>query len=277
LEKTLCNLLALFNQVYIILDALDECSGYLRVLKWLKELLVQSGLKLHILVTTRPQESIRRELDIMGSEYLSLHEQHANDDIAFYIQTTLKTQTSFSSMDQSLHQNIFRTLNDLAEGMFRWVALQLEELSTCYSDGDLEGQLGRLPATLDETYSRIIEKIPKRLQEDALKFLEWLAFSFEPLTSRELVQIIGINMDYKIGGTTSPFNSRNVYRDPNDIVSVCSGLVLHSGGEYYKIKLAHFSVKEYLMDSSIGGRPSSFHLEKQLSHSHITKMCLIYL
>ncbi|KAF8509934.1 hypothetical protein BU17DRAFT_55781 [Hysterangium stoloniferum] len=58
LEKTLCNLLALFNQVYIILDALDECSGYLRVLKWLKELLVQSGLKLHILVTTRPQESI---------------------------------------------------------------------------------------------------------------------------------------------------------------------------------------------------------------------------
>ncbi|KAF8509935.1 ankyrin repeat-containing domain protein [Hysterangium stoloniferum] len=171
-------------------------------------------------------------------------------------------------MDQSLHQNIFGTLNDLAEGMFRWVALQLEELSTCYSDGDLEGQLGRLPATLDETYSRIIEKIPKRLQEDALRFLDWLAFSFEPLTSRELVQIIGINMDYKIGGTTSPFNSQNVYRDPNDILSVCSGLVLHLGD---KIKLAHFSVKEYLMDSSIIGRYSSIHLEVQLSHSHIAK------
>ncbi|KAF8519146.1 hypothetical protein BU17DRAFT_8584, partial [Hysterangium stoloniferum] len=89
LEKTLCDLLALFNKVYIILDALDECSGYLRVLKWLKELLVQSGLKLHILVTTRPEESIQRELGIMGSECLSLHEQHANDDIASYIQTTL--------------------------------------------------------------------------------------------------------------------------------------------------------------------------------------------
>jgi hypothetical protein len=119
---------------------------------------------------------------------------------------------------------------------FRLVALQLEQLSSCNSEGDIEDQLGRLPATLYETYSRIILKISdsEREQRDAFKFLQWLAFSFEPLTTKELVQIIGINMDYKIEGTTPPFNSQHVYFDPNRIGQVCSGLVVRSGGEYCK-------------------------------------------
>jgi hypothetical protein len=117
LEKALCDLLILFNQVYIILDALDECSAHPKVLKWLKELLNQSGLKLHILVTTRLEVSIQRGLDSLSSECLVLHEGHTNDDIVTYIQTTLKTHTTFSSMHDSLQNNIFRTVNDQAEGM----------------------------------------------------------------------------------------------------------------------------------------------------------------
>jgi hypothetical protein len=106
LEKTLCDLLSLFSQVYVILDALDECSAHPKVLKWLKELLNQSGSKLHILVTTQPKKSIQRGLSSLSSECLVLHEGHTNGEIVTYIQTTLKTHTAFSSMNDSLQKKI---------------------------------------------------------------------------------------------------------------------------------------------------------------------------
>ncbi|KAF8522728.1 NACHT domain-containing protein, partial [Hysterangium stoloniferum] len=90
LEKTLCELLTTFNQVYIILDALDESSEYLKVIIWLSKLLSQNSLRLHILVTTRPEASIQRELDNLSPEHLFLHRQHANNDITTYIHTKLQ-------------------------------------------------------------------------------------------------------------------------------------------------------------------------------------------
>jgi hypothetical protein len=77
-------------------------------------------------------------------------------------------------------------------------------------------------------------KIPEKQTKDALKFLQWLAFSFEPLTIEGLAQITGINMDYKIGDTNQPFNSQRVYYDPTNILSVCGSLVLKSNGGYCK-------------------------------------------
>ncbi|KAF8526557.1 ankyrin repeat-containing domain protein, partial [Hysterangium stoloniferum] len=287
LEKTLCELLTMFNQVYIILDALDESSEHGKVIKWLSKLLSQNSSRLHILVTTRPEVSIQRELDNLNPEHLFLHRQRGNNDITTYIYTKLQSKTIFSSKDENLLNNIFRTLNDRAEGMFRWVALQLEELSACLSDEELEKQLDTIPAGLFGSYRKIILKIPKKHAENALKFLQWLAFSLQPLKAKELAQITGINMDYVIGGSKPPFNSRAIYNNPTNILGICTGLVLQAEGEYCPIcnknsnrtiKLAHFSVKEYLMmDSSLGGPPPNLHLEKQVAHSHITKMCLIYL
>ncbi|KAF8526580.1 hypothetical protein BU17DRAFT_5823, partial [Hysterangium stoloniferum] len=275
LEKTLCELLTMFNQVYIILDALDECSEHLKVIKWLSKLLSQDSSRVHILVTTRPEVSIQRELDNLNPEHLFLHRQHANNDITIYIDTKLQSKTIFFSQDEKLLNKIFRILNDRAEGMFRWIALQLKELSDCPSDEDLEKQLNTIPDGLFESYRKMILRIPKKYTENALKFLQWLAFSFQPLKVKELAQITGINMDYIIDGSKPPFNSRAIYHNPTNILGICAGLVIHSEGT---IKLAHFSVKEYLMmDSSMGGPPSNLQLEEQMAHSHITKMCLIYL
>jgi hypothetical protein len=118
---------------------------------------------------------------------------------------------------------------------FRWVALQLQDLSDCNSDYELEEQLGKLPTTLPETYKKVILKIPQKYQKDVVKFLQWLAFSFEPLKVKELAQIIGINVDYVVNGTTFPFNPKAVYRDPTRLISVCAGLVVESEGGYWTI------------------------------------------
>ncbi|KAF8510189.1 ankyrin repeat-containing domain protein, partial [Hysterangium stoloniferum] len=284
LQRVFSDLLTMFEDVYIILDALDECSEHSQVITWIKGLLTQNDSKIHILVTVRPDISSRGEMDELNTERLFLHNAENNDDITTYIRGSLQSQ-AFSSFSLSLQNDIFTTLNNGADGMFRWVALQLKGLSDCDSVFDLREQLGRLPATLSETYERIILKIPERKQKDVLKFLQWLAFSFEPLKVKELAQITGINMDYVVGDSKPPFNHEAVYKNPTNLLNVCAGLVVQSaGGDYINIpfvgtvKLAHFSVKEYLMmDTSSGGPPPSLHLEAQLAHTNITKMCLVYL
>jgi hypothetical protein len=122
---------------------------------------------------------------------------------------------------------------------FRWVALQLQELSTCYSDYDLQEQLGKLPTTLPETYRKIILKIPQKQKKDVLKFLQWLAFSFKPLQAKKLAQITGINMDYIVGSPKPPFNHEAVYRNPTSLINVCAGLVIQSKGGYWTICNEH--------------------------------------
>ncbi|KAF8512223.1 hypothetical protein BU17DRAFT_96494 [Hysterangium stoloniferum] len=225
LQRAFSDLFIMFEDIYIILDALDECLEHSKIY---------------------PTE----EKWTNYTECLFLHNAKNNDDITTYICGALQSH-AFSSVSQSLQNDIFTTLKHGADGMFRWVALQLQELSICYSDYDLQEQLGRLPTTLPETYRKIILNIPEKQKKDVLKFLQWLAFSFKPLKAKELAQITGINMDYVVG------------------------LVVQSAGT---VKLAHFSVKEYLMmDTSSGGSPPSLHLEAQLAHTHITKMCLVYL
>jgi hypothetical protein len=44
---------------------------------------------------------------------------------------------------------------------FRWVALQLDSLSDCRSMSTLRQTLSSLPATLDETYALILQRITK--------------------------------------------------------------------------------------------------------------------
>ncbi|KAF8526884.1 ankyrin repeat-containing domain protein, partial [Hysterangium stoloniferum] len=275
LEITFSCLLAMFDHAYIVLDAIDECSEPFKVLKWLKGLLKQHDQSLHIIVTARPEVSIRRILDSINHESLFLERVTENNDICIYIHVTLQDTGHLYSLDSTAQDTLVKTLKEKAEGMFRWVALQLEELQTCYNDTDLEEQLSRLPTGLDELYKKMVLRIPPKWKADALKFFQWLAFSIEPLKVHELAEITGINMDYDVGDVCMPFNRRSVYRDPMDILSVCSGLVIHTEGTF---KLAHMSVKEYLMSNHYNHPThSTLYLEERMAHRVISKMCLTYL
>ena len=55
---------------------------------------------------------------------------------------------------------------------FLLVSLQIDELQSCLSQGDLEDQLEDLPHDLDEVYDRIISGIDQKYREHALKILQ---------------------------------------------------------------------------------------------------------
>ena len=147
-------------------------------------------------------------------------------------------------------------------------------------------QLARLPKDLNETYHRILHQIREEDRGYAVILFQWLAFSVRPLTLPELAEIVQVDFESR---DLPWFNSGRRYYDPEDILRVCSGFVSvtdegtplnHCGVSRLltectgQVKLAHLSVKEYLLSSC--GIPQ-FCISEATSHSLISKTCLAYL
>ena len=85
----------------------------------------------------------------------------------------------------------------------------------------VEKALLNLPQTLDETYRRMIERIPSELHNDALVLLKWLAYSQRPLTLEELSEAMII--DPYSGDGVVDTNDRG---SPEDVLEILSGLIV---------------------------------------------------
>ena len=106
------------------------------------------------------------------------------------------------------------------------------------------------------------------------------------LQLEEVVEVLAIDWEVNKKPT---FDLAFRLPDPLDLLTICSSLVIleDSTAENKKtstpqrrtlVRLAHSSVKEYLISDRMGISPaSSYALNEALSHSFITKCCLIYL
>jgi hypothetical protein len=101
--------------------------------------------------------------------------------------------------------------------------------------------LKELPKGLNETYENILLKISKNDVEIVRKILLWLAFAVLPLTPEELHTAVAIEQDM------DELDEDSLLRSPQDILSLCGSLV--SLSEQGHIRLAHLSVKDYLLSS----------------------------
>src|SRR5579862_5175895 len=127
---------------------------------------------------------------------------------------------------------------------FRWTVCQLDALEKCLSLPMLRKALSSLPKTLDDTYARILCSIDEDYSENALKILQWLAWSARPLRIEEIAEIIAVDIE-----DNPRFDPERRFPEPQDILILCSSLVTTTAegprGEATgkHVRLAHFSVK----------------------------------
>jgi hypothetical protein len=98
-----------------------------------------------------------------------------------------------------------------------------------------------LPKGLNETYENILLKISRSDVEIVRRILLWLAFAVLPLTLEELHTAIAIEQD-KDG-----LDEDSLLSSPQDILTLCGSLI--SLSEQGNVRLAHLSVKDYLVSS----------------------------
>lgn len=153
----------------------------------------------------------------------------------------------------------------------------------------LRNALKSLPKTLDDTYTRILCEIDDGYHHGAFKILQWLTDSTRPLALEGVAEVIAIDVE------ASPrFHPDNRLLEPKEILMICSSLISlevlreeergwdHVGDNLLKgrvvVRLAHFSVKEFLVSERIRqGKAKPYSIQALDSNIVIYNDCLAYL
>lgn len=127
--------------------------------------------------------------------------------------------------------------------------------------------------------------IDQDLVKDARRILILLCFASRPLTLRELIEGIAVEINEPLG-----LDKDCRLEDYDDIHDICPGLIdinlaPDQTSEAYNerkllqtVQIAHFSVQEYLESNRIRHqRAAIFGMTSATAHAEIAQICLVYL
>jgi hypothetical protein len=114
LQSVLFTILESFNDIYIVLDALDECTERKDLLKWIKEMTSWRKGKLHLLATSRPEEDIAEPLRSLDPDHVYIKQDLVTHDIEMYIDCILDGEASFKQWSNEIKATIKNTLLEKA-------------------------------------------------------------------------------------------------------------------------------------------------------------------
>ncbi|KAF3276933.1 hypothetical protein TWF970_006102 [Orbilia oligospora] len=281
LSQTFLSIIEKTEEIWIVLDALDECNQEERaeLLSWMKGIRTVSERKnVHLLVTSRSDkndiESGIRKL-AHAAYALEIKSSLTTTDISAYIRWRVREDDGLERWRAypDIQDEMEAELQRKSDGMFRWVACQLDAVSSCLDLRQLRQTLRSLPKTLDETYARILHGIPEDYKKSAIKILQFLTYSRRHLWIEEVIDVVAVDLD------ESPhFDPKYRMPNQNEILCYCSSLVttanVYTGRT--QLQLAHASVKEYLLsnrlDDQIAPNFQIFH-----ANASISKICLTYI
>jgi hypothetical protein len=160
---------------------------------------------------------------------------------------------------------------------FRWVFCQLETLRNCLPQ-NIPRVLSELPASLDETYERVLREIWTANRHHAYRLLQCLTVAIRPLGVEELAEILALDFDNTRDGL--PRLKRDWrWKDKQEaVLSTCSSLItVVKNGRRRLVQFSHFSVKEFLTSDRLAASSrevSPFYVLPEPAHTVIVKACL---
>ncbi|KAK8229419.1 ankyrin repeat-containing domain protein [Phyllosticta capitalensis] len=286
LNATFQSMIHQIGEVWIVLDALDEClsrndypTGGL--LHWIGSLLGSHQSNVHLLVTSRPEQDIESFIreKARPQDIIHLQSDLVAGDIRAFVHGKVRGQTGLGrwSSRPDIQDKIEDALLEKADGMFRWVSCQLDALEKCLDPLSLNRALEKLPRTLEDTYTRILKEIPDEIRPSAIRILQFLTYSDVGLSVEEAVDVIAVDVERE-----PYFDLGNRMPIPEEIQAYCSSLVVLVKTEYYhargpRLQLAHFSVKEYLTSSNQLAEHAAADFNEIAARASIAKVNLSYL
>lgn len=158
---------------------------------------------------------------------------------------------------------------------FQYVFFQLETLRRLSSARLIRETLQDLPLGLDATYDRLLLSLDVAFRPQIINCLKWLAFSNEVLRLEDLAEIFILHPKRAL-----VLDDSERLFDPRDVLKYLSSLIVvqdNLPGRDIRIRLAHFSVKEYLISSRVCKGPAeAFAFDEVDAHLHIAHCCLAY-
>ena len=186
---------------------------------------------------------------------------------------------------------------------FRWAVCQLETMKECLTPAMIRAELKQMPQTLDQTYDRILQAVPRLHQPYVQSALHWLAFAARPLLLSELAEAVVVN---PYDEDFNPEDSRLV--EESKVLELCGALVSvftkplvkdvgdwlseklrretgvmyaylpDTPKEFKVVSLSHQSVKEYIVSARLKKSSlASYGTSQVLASKFLASCCLNYL
>ncbi|KAF4949262.1 hypothetical protein FGADI_9033 [Fusarium gaditjirri] len=177
LLDSLEQILQVFCSVHIVIDAVDESNPRDELLEVIHCLVTdQRFSNLQILVASREYIDIERVMEKI-SVSVPMSNELVEQDIRLHVQSILRSNLKFRCWPNDLLVEVEDAVSTKAKGMFRWAVCQLHELQRLKGERDVISKaLARLPKDLDETYDRILLRIPQEDWQFVSHAFQWLWF-----------------------------------------------------------------------------------------------------
>ncbi|KAL4804848.1 hypothetical protein BDV18DRAFT_161941 [Aspergillus unguis] len=236
LLKEIKTAITLYQQTFIIIDALDECRPDFR---WqLVEFL--QDFDCHLLVTSRIPEDLDEEL----KDFKSVEIKANKADIELYIDQEIKKDkrrlSKFVTRRPQLRREIKEAMVKTVDKMFLLARLHVDSLKTALTINNVRETLRSLPESLDQTYDRAWERIesqPENHKTTAQKAFGWVTYAFRPLAVKELQHALAIERGID-------FDEEDDIIEIQHIIDICTGLLVIDSNTK-KVNLVHFTTKKY--------------------------------
>ncbi|TVY65596.1 Vegetative incompatibility protein HET-E-1 [Lachnellula suecica] len=268
LKTLISQILQIVPCTRILIDGVDECSKDVQkaALRDLQAFCAGSATTCKVLFSSRKEVYINDRLS--GKQQISLdNRDEVETDIRLYVKHKMQR---LRTSDEELLSRIESVLVEKANGMFLWVRLVVEELRYCYSDADLENAATSLPKGLQKAYGRILDRIvdasnPSSARSIAIRILEWMACSYRPLKTYEILD----GIVFRPGSTI--LNERTKMHD--EVLDLCRPLI--EDGPSNTLDFVHFSAKEYILQEEYRNGTSFVSVDN--AQHNISFSCIAYL
>lgn len=228
------------NHVYLVIDALDECTIGLRPLL---DLIVQESSahpRIKWIVSSRNWPEIIERLDVatqVAPISLELNDSSVSEAVDKFIQHRVDSLARIKKYKENTRGAIYRHLLSNSQGTFLWVALVCQELSKTPRWYTLQ-KLKQLPPGLITLYSRMIDRIRKSEHAGICKqILGIISTVYRPITLSELTSFI-----------EGPDNDYDNYEALAEIIEICgSFLVLREN----TVTFVHQSANDFLLQEAV--------------------------
>jgi ankyrin repeat protein len=232
-------------KLYFVLDGLDEVDFAEReiIIQQLQKLQQLYAISLCISFRIEPNNASKMSsAEFTAPSITSIPED--NPDIVAFISAELESCIRSERLvlgNPTLILEIQDALLQGSQGMFLWVALQIESLCAMKTDDAIRRALEDLPKDLPELFSRILRRSEEFGKHYQKSILELIIAAQRPLTTEELGEALSV-----VPGDTV----WNPQMRLNNILSTlaCCGSILVIDEEELTVRLVHNSVKKFYLE-----------------------------
>jgi ankyrin repeat protein len=290
------------NCIFVV-DGFDECIKVDKALQinapvvgtdFLRQLvdtIKQTGSR--ILFVSRDDADIRSQFTASSPSSEPFYEyqitsRDTRDDINSFSRSVVDRK--LANKQSALREELAEEAARRCDGMFLWIRLLRGRLSPGKNAKQLRETVSEMPAGLEQTYERDLERMMDLSVDErdrAIAILRWTLFAQRPLTVREMTEALVVDVDN--GSATYPSHDLpDAWDEPyiNDqIRRLCGSLIELRGqeqdsAEIWTVHFVHFSVREYLSRATNISFPRirvTFPFDAAAENELLARVCLHYL